>query len=329
MSEVRAKIKFYTTRHNNVRFKVKLEGKNGFSYIKGTKSHIKYNNGQDSEEYPLIIQRLNVLSSFLETNGIKYGDYEKIDIDPESIDHFYGFYTYNDHKCFGDLKQKNIDEWWNYDLPDLSRYEVNKEGYTNMLGVKRLYFARVLVEATFSNIYLDEYLTKEEARLITKGHMGTRLDRECAAFIRSASISETDVKKKERIIQEYEEKIQEVIDNHADQIIDEIKDDYLEARMTSSGEIKYVDKNFGFDCGWVNIKTRNSQYIEARELLKNYNRRCKPEERSDFGSSGVELNVRYPVTVQSTTVQKQMFKYIQKYVFEELGEELYSQTELD
>jgi|GEM_PF-5099428 len=160
-------IRLYYYRSGN-HVAVKLDwGKNSYRYTVGRGKEIRLNRGKDSKEYPYIVS-VNYIMDFLATNGVRDED---IWVDPRSVDVFYSF----DGKVSASLTPSFVEQWWNYDCPDLSRHNPNKYRDTNLLGMPICHFTTTLVESTYSEDYVDSSITEEEFKALTRGREETRL----------------------------------------------------------------------------------------------------------------------------------------------------------
>lgn len=351
-----AKLLFFKTPNNTVSVKVNLgkDKQNGFSYRQGTRRGIRFNNGEDKQEYPYIVT-YTVLDTFLEANGIKDED---VVIDENSIDYFYGY----DSQFFVSITPSKIERWWNYDCPNLYRYAVNKDGHTNWFGLKLVCFCNLLVESSWNYTHIGEDITEEEVEKIAGNYKHTAIYKEMEKVLESRKLTESDIEECENFVKNYEEKIQEVIDDHKLEIleytiksfadmfknpdrlkrlnnylsevegphitslsnVEDFKTSLFEAINTDKEKfypqvVMALDGSFGLDIGWVNIYTRNEEYNHNKKLLKNL-----PNKRAaDW------MDIRIPIMCQSTTIQKKQFEKAKEIIKEKLGEELYSITQLD
>lgn len=299
---VNAKVLIYKTTGGGVSCKVKL-GTIGFTYHHGERRHIRWNKGPDKDEYPLIVS-FSYLEDFLSVNRVNY---ENIEIDSNSIDTFYGYSTWNGEKFFANLTPAKVEEWWNYDTPDLYRYTVNKERNSSLLGLKLICFSKRLVETGWPEIYISEDITQEEVQKLSKGHEGTRLVEEMWNTLNAKKLSEEEIKVLLEEVKRYEQKIQDCIDKHKDEILSAIKDMKDDAGVP--------------DCGFLRIYSKNPKYNEQKRLLK-YAKR--------YDIAGIPwMNIRLPYEPQSVTIKKIEFQKVKEIVARELGEELYCTAILD
>lgn len=298
-----AKLLIYKTSNGGVSCKVNLgNDRHGVSYHRGKGNKFRWNKGKDREEYPLIVS-YSYLDSFLDVNGV---DYKTVEIDKNSLDVFYGYSDWNGEHYFANLTPKNVEEWWNYDVPDLYRYTVNKDRHTNWFGLNLICFSNKLVESGWSGTYIDEDITEEEVIKLTVGREASHVATEMWRVLNAQKLSDGEVEFLIQEVKKYEEKIQAVIDKHQDEILASIQG--------------MVDGSYCLDCGFLNIYTKNPQYNERKGLLKN--------RQKDIGR-GQWMNVRMPYEPQSLTIKEKEFQKVKEIVARELGEELYCQTVLD
>ncbi|OPX89462.1 MAG: hypothetical protein A4E53_01539 [Pelotomaculum sp. PtaB.Bin104] len=306
-TKTKARILFFK-KGSSIYCKVKLFDRYGFTYRRGSRRNIRFNQDHDCKEYPLIVN-FNIFYDFLEANKVKDSE---VEIDPNSLDVFYGYTDYNGTERYAvKLTKKFVDGWWVADCPHLYRYAVNKDGHINWAGFKLPYFTNNLVETGWNGNYIDPDITEEEARALTQGREELKVCKEIMSVIKSRDITEEQVKELENWINDYEAKIQQAINNNKFTIIWHIADMFEE-----NGE----ERCFGLDCGFLNIYTENPEYNDKKMLLKNL----------PYSKSRAQwLNVKMPYESQSLTVMKKEFQKVKEVVKAETGETLYCLTQLD
>ncbi|QUH22107.1 hypothetical protein [Alkaliphilus sp. B6464] len=292
------RIKFFS---NGNRMSVKISSdkiKGGYKYRQGKGRKVNRNKGNDKDEYPIIVT-FDFLETFLDLNNI---DSKTVEIDPDSIDEFYGFDNWGKLVTFRTPTPKWIDLWWGYDCPTLYRFTVNKERRKNWVGLNLICFQNQLLEWSYTGTYVDEDITKKEVEFFTKGHEQTHISNEMWKVIEAKELKKSEIEFLKKEVAAYEEKIQKVIDDHTGEII------------------TYVGGLNNGLFGWLDIHTQNKQYNDQKGLLKN-------TEHSKNRSP--HLNLKLPINSPILSVQEKQFKIIRTLVQRELGEELYHSTILD
>ena len=173
-----------------------------------------------------------------------------------------------------------------------------------MWGLNLICFSNKLVECGLGNIYIDEDITKEEVKKITKGHESSHIFEEMWHALNAQKLSGDEINFLAEEVKKYEDKIQEIIDKYSDEIL-----------ISING---MEDGTYGLDLGFLNIYTENPQYNERKGLLKNIKR-----------DSASWMNICMPYEPQSLTIKKKEFQKVKEIVARESGEELYCQTILD
>lgn len=299
---------YYYKTGNRVSCKVNLN-QNGYSYHGGRGKEVRYNRGEDREEYPLIVS-VGYIEEFLDINGVRYED---VLVDPRSVDRFYSF----EGVVSPSLSPKFVDTWYDYDCPHLYRHEVNKNRHTNLLGMPLPHFTTVLVEASFSSVHVDESLTEEEAEKLIRGREGTRIAKEILNRLMANRLTQDEIDEIEEEVKRFDRKVQEVIDRHAQDVLEFLAKKYFNISKWEGGKL-YIDENhFGLDCGFLHVYTTEREYNRKRSILKN----CT--------SASPWMDVRMPYACQSVTLQRDQFNFIQPIVERELGIHLYAQVVLD
>lgn len=299
-----AKVWIYRTSGGSVSCKVNLgDDRRSITYHRGKGKKYRWNHGEDHKEYPLIVS-FSYLEEFLDVNGVNY---KSVEIDPRSVDKFYGYSDWSRDHYFVNLTPANVNRWWNHDCPDLYRYTVNKERRSNWFGLNLICFSNKLVECGWNGTYIDEDITKEEVEKLTRGHETSHVAEEMWRVLNAQTLSDGEIEYLAQQVKAYEDKIQAVIDAHKDEILSSVEG--------------MQDGAYGLDCGFLNIYTTNPQYNEQKGLLKNV--------RHKDISHAPWMNVRMPWEPQSLTIKRKEFEKVKEVVYRELGETLYCKTVLD
>ena len=302
------KLYYYKT-GNRISCKVNINS-NGYRYTVGKKRSVRWNEGEDREEYPLIVS-IDYLLDFLYDNNI---DCKNILIDQRSVETFYVFKNFVSEK----LTPGFIANWWNYDCPDLFRCSVNKDGQGyNMLGEKLPHFYKKLVECSYYGVYVDEDITEEEARAIAKGREHTAIYKEIQSVLEAKRTTLEELEAKLAANRAYERRIQNIIDDNRDVILDFLKNEFRD-RIVSEDPLRINDA-FGLDCGFLYVYTSNPEYTENARILKN----------SPLSSEiSIGLDIQFPYNSQSLTLMRAQFNII-KEIANKYGENLYCKCVLD
>lgn len=314
----KTKVCFYKKR-SSVACKIKVPG-NTLKYRTGMGKSIRANNGPDFKEYPLIIH-FKTLNSLLDLNNIKEED---IFIDPASLDVFYG-YNHNSERPHYSAKLTRgfINNWWNHGCPDLTKFHVNKDRERNLWGQRPLVFVNPLVSCRCNavntavktgdtiTVNIGDTITEEEMSLLTKNRenhtiYGTML---CASKARN--VTNEEVQEMENFIENYNARIQKVIDANNLAIVMHISDMFDEIGK---------ERSFGYDLGSLWINTKNKEYNRYKSILK-------------YAKNGSvlsqDMDLKFPYSTQSITVMKKQFEKVQEVVLAETGETLYCIPYLD
>jgi len=303
------KLYYYRTGNGGVSCKVNLNS-GSYRYTQGRKRAVRRNKGEDQEEYPLIVS-ISYLLEFLDDN---YIDYKNILIDERSIETFYVFENFVSER----LTPGFVAQWWNYDCPDLFRCSVNKDGQGyNMLGEKLPHFYKKLVECSYYGVYVDEDITEEEARAIAKGREHTAIYKEIQSVLEAKRTTLEELEAKLAANRAYERRIQNIINNNRDVILDFLKNEFRD-RIVSEDPLRINDA-FGLDCGFLYVYTSNPEYTENARILKD----------SPLSSEiSIGLDIEFPYKSQSLTLMRAQFDII-KEVARRYGENLYCKCVLD
>jgi len=299
----KAKVLIYKGARNSVFCKIGPTKDNSKFFV--TKK-TRYNAGADSSDYPLIVS-VSDLYGFLEANKIH--DTE-VEIDPGSIDVFYGF-DCGDREKFAAIPNKGfVDRWWNRDCPNLYRHAVNKDKSRNWIGMYLVYWSNLLVEASYYGVFIDEDITEEEVAIFSRGREHTLVYKEMMNILNARKITAKQAAEMETWIRDYEQKIQRVIDDNKLAIMMSISHCFGPDNR---------EKDYGLDCGFLMIYTRNEEYNRKKGLLKNL-------DKSKYSNS---MSLRLPYDTQSLTIKRIEFDAIREIVRAETGEDLYCKTMLD
>lgn len=299
------KILFFKTKSGSVSCKLELPY-SGFRYRKGTSRNIRTNRDSDSSLYPLAVG-FNIVDDFLCINDIKNDD---IEVDPQSLNTFYGYDGYGDTRTVATLTRGFVNDWWNRDCPMLFRYTPNKDDSRSILGMKLPCFSRSLVETSFTGTYIDETITEEEVRLLTRDREHTTIYKEMQNVLAVATVTPEALHDTEKYVADYEAKVQQAINNNNVHIVSHL---FAAGMFDENGK----ERCFGLDCGFINVYTKNPEYAQKKSILKNAKR--VPE----------WMGIRFPYQTQSLTVMEKEFEKIKEVVLAETGETLYCKTFLD
>lgn len=151
------------------------------------------------------------LDTFLRNNAD-----ELVEVDPESIDIFYGYDECGIYRYSVNLTERFVASWWNYDCPMLFRFKVNKDKGQSIGGLTSTYFVTTLVEMYCADIYLGD-ITRDEADKLIGDRLHTKLASEVEAYFKAKNLKDIEVYKGE--VNEYEKKLQEAINNNKIKII--------------------------------------------------------------------------------------------------------------
>lgn len=228
-----AKVWIYRTSGGSVSCKVNLgDDRRSITYHRGKGKKYRWNHGEDHKEYPLIVS-FSYLEEFLDVNGVNY---KSVEIDPRSVDKFYGYSDWSRDYYFVNLTPANVNRWWNHDCPDLYRYTVNKERRSNWFGLNLICFSNKLVECGWNGTYIDEDITKEEVEKLTRGHETSHVAEEMWRVLNAQTLSDGEIEYLAQQVKAYEDKIQAVIDAHKDEILSSVEG--------------MQDGAYGLDCGF-------------------------------------------------------------------------------
>lgn len=322
LKEEPVKLLFYRTGN---RVAVKLKWNNsGYTYAIGRKREIRLNQGTDCGEYPMIVS-VSYIDDFLYQNKVRNED---ILVAPESVDFFYAF----DSKISVNLTPSFVNTWWNYDCPDLYKKTPNKNRFTNMLGMTINHFSNKLVESSWTADYIDEDITEDEVRLLTKGREHTRMYASMRNVLQARKLKED----KERVdelktkVHNFDAHVQSVIDKNRFEILAFLAEKFkervvLEKVVGIDDELTpdmldgmRINDNFGLDCGFLNIMTTDKSYGENRGILRNLDSNEFPW-----------MRLKLPYESQSLTLMRKEFEKVKEVVLRETGIELYATTVLD
>ncbi len=303
------KLYYYKTGNGGVACKININT-GSYRYTRGEKRAIRRNKGEDREEYPLIISA-HYLLDFLYENNIHY---KNILIDPKSVKTFYMFGNYTSRN----LTPGFVSNWRNHDCPDLYRCTVNKDGNSrNMLGQRLPHFYKKLIEYNYYGVYVNSEITEEEARAIAKGREHTAIYKEIQSVLEAKRTTLEELEAKLAANRAYERRIQNIIDDNRDVILDFLKNEFRD-RIVSEDPLRINDA-FGLDCGFLYVYTSNPGYTENARILKN----------SPLSSEiSIGLDIQFPYNSQSLTLMRAQFNII-KEIANKYGENLYCKCVLD
>lgn len=292
---------------NSISAKFSLLGTNSFRHY--TKNRITRNTDPQTlkEGYTFSI-KVTDFSDILTCSELSLKD---IIIDSNSIETFYGFTGDKDYLS-KNLTKGFIENWLNYDCPTLYRYDVNINDGQTWLGLKPFLFSDNLVECSFYGVSVSDTIEEEELKSLLKytNPEGT-VHEKIKSILDSKSINVEDVESAYLTVKEYESKVQKIINEH--------KED-LEHKF---GDV--LNKNMGFDCGWIYIYTNNEIYKAAKKIVMD-----APKEINQYkGTISEQLDVDIPLFTQSTTIQREMFDFLKPYLEELLNDKFYCLTHLD
>lgn len=287
-------------------------GKDTCKYHTGRGKEIRLNRGNDYKEYKLIVS-LAYIEDFLYLNDVLCDD---VWVEEGSIKSCYRF---ND-KISVNLTPAFVREWYNYDAPTLERIQPNigKCG-VNMLGMGLLHFTTNLVE---SWKYIAEDITLEEAEALMRGYEHTGISREICNALKARELKDQidDIKS---WVEAYDARIQNVIDKNAEVITNSLVIAFYDRATLTTGTDEtpssfHFNDDFGFDCGFLNIRVNDSEYMEKRSILRNA-----------LNSVSSYMNLKLPIFSQSTTFMRKQFEIVREIVKEKTGIELVGHTVLD
>ena len=300
VSESPARIKFYRS-GNRVVTKVNINS-SSCSYYQGEGKYIRRNKGEDKREFPFIVSA-GYVESFLRNNKVREQD---VLIETEGISKYYGF----DEVISPSLTKSFIDKWYSYDCPTLYRFEPNTERSAVIAGMKPVLFETSLIETTWSDVYVDSSIDDNEIAQIIKHYPKSAITRELHMIIESRELEILDgFDKLLQYIEEYDQKIQRVIDHHASEIV---------ARAEEALGVPFNKADFGLDAGFLSVYNYEDEYTHKRAVLANYDL-----------SYGKTMKVTMPEFSMSTTIMKAQFDIAKEIVKKELGISLYARTVLD
>lgn len=297
---------------------VKLKwNKTTYTYTIGRKGEVRINRGKDHFEYPLIVS-VSYIWDFLYQNNVRDED---LLVDQNSLDSYYRF----DSKVTANLTPSFVKEWYNYDNPILVRCTPNKDRSTTMLGMPLAHFECHLIESSWSDCYVDESITEEEVSKLASSRADSYITKRMRDVFKARELKEAGKSEElKSFVKAFDERIQAVIDNHQQEIID-----FLE--VTFAGRIIYaatgtdgtsqgfrINDNFGLDSGFTYIKAKDAEYTENRDLLRSMDR-----------NEAYWMNVNMPYASQSLTVQRKQFEKVSEIVQRETGIEIYANFKLD
>lgn len=275
----------------------------GFRVQKSWKRKIKTETDAENGNV-LVYMPIALFHEFIEVNKSVCGNYDEVKYDQGSIERYYGFECGDNYVYSTNLTENFINNWRNYDCPDLVRFSVNINNEKNGWGISLLVFEDILFQwdysfdATVDELYEDEYKAFENA-------MGKDNNSRAWNFIKEAWMNQHSDANIDEILDEvvaYEQKIQKVIDAH------------------SSAMEKFAEDlpRYEFDCGFHMIYTRNDEISRKIRFLKSKGKRSV-----DY------LSIRFPGDYFSVTNTREIFNYFKSIAENPIVAELYIQTRLD
>lgn len=310
LAETPTKVLYYRS-GSGVAVKVELP-KSNYTFIKGEGKKVRRNKGEDWKEYTLVVSA-SYIDKFLSINKINSAD---ILVDPNSLERFYTF----DNNTSANLTPGFVREWYNYDCPYLYRITPNTHRGETMLGIVPAHFENLLVERSWSSVYVDEDVTEEEVKKLSANYKHTLITKELFSVLKANEIKGTGkVEELTAEVTAFDSRVQKVIDQNQSQILEAIAVAFPERVVQASDnptDFK-INDNFGLDCGFVNIHTADEDYNEKRSLLAN------------VSSVSKFMNVRLPLASQSMTLNRVQFDAAAEIVEKELGIGLYANMVID
>ena len=311
-TELQAKAKpvevLYYKSGNRVTTKVALN-RSTYKYTVGRGQEIRINRGNDCGKYPIIVAA-TYIEGFLYCNDIRNID---VFVNPDSVECYYQY----GNKVSATLSPLFVSEWWNYDCPNIYRHTPNKDRSTNMLGIVIPHFSTCLVESSWQAAYIAKDITEQEAQQLCKGHENTMIAKTIDSVLEARKLRDIEIQELSKYIENYDARIQSIVNQHTEEILLALTKEYND-RVTYQKVVGGQDKlvindNFGFDCGWINVYTTDSNYTDKKNLLRQV-KQLHP---------AIPLN--FPYTSQSVTLQKTQFQLIKEIVFRETGTTLISE----
>ena len=308
---VKARVLIFKQRNGTISCKVKLLEKQGYNYRYrqgNMKRYIRPNEGIDTAAYPLLVG-FDVLDEFLDVNGVKD---EYVEVDPASLDIFYGFWVNSDRRRFSaELTPTFVNNWWNRDCPDLIRFSTNKDRRTNGLGICWTIFQNQLVDASMGGVSIDEDITENEVAALSAGREQSHIVKEMKNVLETRKLTPEQIAYMEGWVADYEQRIQTVINLRQSDILNHIADCFEDGH----------EKCYGFDCGFFNVLSPDPTYKKFKNMLKNLH----IPNKHYFDS----MSIRMPHESQSLTIMKKEFEMVRQVVQNGTGERLGYSAMLD
>lgn len=260
------------TKYGTIIFKIKAKG---FSY----NTAMDWRRNRAKDDYDIVINNPDDYETFLRMN-----DFDELVLDERSVDEFYNFYD----KTSAKLEKWFVDNWWGHDLPDLYKWKVGDDGFLHPLRI---------VE-TYGFQYYPKNLSREEAKTLVEDYEDTDFHDVIQGYLND---NPENLKTAKERIKKLEDDVQDVIDGHREEILEEVED------MEPAG----------LDCGFIHIFPTSKQAKEDLATLKSHT------------SHPNWLEVRLPIATQSITIKRKAFNKAAKFIRDELGVRLTCQTILD
>ncbi len=305
---------FVITKDFVAKYKILFFNKNNKPYVKIKRLSKDYPlyipNYRDyvAEDKNTIVCLYKNLDRILDVNEIEDED---IVIDENSIEQFYGF---NDN-YFVNPTKKWVSKWWNYDCPQLYRYTPNVDGTSNFFGLCLICWQNLLIESGWNYVHVGEDITEKEVEAFGEDYKHTAIYSQMQRVLKARNMTEEEKQDKIKEAEKIEKEIQNIIDEHKEEIMFSTLNDFKsycefdmeEVKTLDEEEIQNlfykIDSQMGLDCGFLYFKL-----AKGDELFK---------EISEYDSNHFKdgsLNINLPIFIQSTTIKRKMAKHIKNIV---------------
>lgn len=236
---------------------------------------------------------------------------DNITFDKNSLDCYYTFTAYGQEYA-PELNECFFEKWSDYDFPNLIKHRFNITKKANYSGEKKFIRELLLIENSFCRVYVDEEIKNEEIKSIlqflSKRHP---MYQQLNSILDARVCTLNDLEIAYAYVKEYEAKVQEVIDLKIVQFCDKFNSE--------------INKDYGFDCGFLLMFTNNEKYNKSKRLLINSPKKIN----DDLILSTEELEVEFPLFTQSTTLKVEMFEFLKPILEKEMNDSFYYKTILD
>jgi hypothetical protein len=242
---------------------VKMKSNGTLNTMKGFGRKFWNNDGDDRDEFNLIVS-LDYIMEFLHQNGIR--DQDTL-IDARSIDCCYAF----KERIALNLTPEFVREWYEKGCPELLKITPNKVKGINIFGMPIVHFTITLVASNGINVFINQDMSKEEAKALMKGFEHTWISEEIQCMLKARELIESEKSSEvEKWVREYDARIQKIIDDNAIRIFNRMIMKYPERLQAAfidahSLSVKF-DDDFGPDCGFLQIRPKDAEYQEKRRL---------------------------------------------------------------